>query len=1613
MNVALCRLQVIAIMGQGYSVIHPSAGGAGLESPEVSDLTYEKGLNGARFLKIIRARHKDGVVIVKIYTKPYVTLKLDDRIRQLVHERQQLADVPNALAYHRIVENNTNAYLIRQYVHSSLYDRISTNPPLEDIERKWIAFQLLCAVRDCHAKNIYHGDIKTENILVTSWNWLYLTDFAASIKPHYLPEDNPVDFSLFYDTTTRRTCYLAPERFTTGSQSANTQPQGLQWTMDIFSVGCVIAELFTEKPTFTLSQLFRYRRGEFDPATALLASIKDDKIREMVLHMIKLDPSDRYSAQEYLDFWKDKAFPAYFYTFLHQYIYSITDTSSAQSLSEGDINHDRSDHRIDRIYNDYDKIAYALGFQHADSDFSSQAIPNTYNIHLYPLQIDIPNNRHTAMNRIELISDNSALLFTNIVIASLRSTARSTTRVRSAELLLTFGEHLTDEAKLDRVLPYAMLLLEDEEPFVRIVALRCITQSLLLVTVLSPMNAFIFPRYILPRLSKLVASSVFAENAPLRATYAACLSGLAITASRFLDLTQALRADGALPSIDPEAENDIAAYAAYQLSYDVTREELVNHFQAHTKTLLTDSDASVRRAFLGSVGGLCVFFGETLTADLILTHLNTYLNDNDWTLRCALCETIVGVAAFVGSNTVEEFILPLLIQALTDSEETVTEQVLRALNSIIKLGLLQKWTLLEVMLIVARFTMHPSYWIREATAQLIDGGGAVLQPVEYRSLLEPILRPYLKVEINDTTELVLLDCLRKPITRSILDLAKAWAARSDETGFWKSARISNNHALDVVPSSQLLDVYRGTYSQIPKLKYGKDDTDSQWLTRLHSAGFKGEDEGQLLALRDYIWRVVARTDQSASSESISMFAHVVSLTSLKVALQNVLFDEDLQYYDQIAGNRANRQKLNPSLKEISRQVTPKISVNDFSSPKLANLESAGKSKMLPLTKPITFTQAQRTTLGSEDTVNVTTPGSVLSSSPGSLQSVGNRQKHAIRHRDNAIHLMKPNDVTKATAEVSTADATALGTVNVSGHHAASPITSVPITSPLHGKGRSYEGTDPTLNAFLNTYYTSAFAIDVAEFGPKLQPLKRARPSDVNPGSERWKPEGLLVANMTEHGSRITCIAVASDHAFFLTGSTDGTVRIWDTSRLERNLSHRSRQVHRHQTSQAITALCFVESTHSFISCAADGSLNVTKIDTSQPKSMKLHLVREWNVGASQDEVTLDRSNESKEHAIQIDHMRIDGQSICLILTSACRFIALDLAQIEVLYSFINPVAHGSCLCFCVNKRRQWLLIGTSHGIIDLWDLRFRIKLRSWTFKSPKAITRLAVHPGKRTSHRMRVIVAGGSASNHVSIWDIEKLTCHEVYNVDDCIESPKKMLARDLELIPINDEQTEVQLDRFGTNISMASFGSPQPVTPQLNMDTENSARAVNQYSQEQILHGSIKDFVIQMHVPSDEQTSVTEARQHFLITAGPDWKTRFWDPDRLEGCTLINSGSIRPYSQGIDEDPMKVTVSVVGSNTKIYTSIDSLSNGSNAALVDEQQMRKESTARGTSRVTNHSGIKNDGPSAKQPRYEIIRNSAQHLLNGHRDEITCIALLEKPFNIVITGDRSGGLYLFQ
>ncbi|EMC91545.1 hypothetical protein BAUCODRAFT_78849 [Baudoinia panamericana UAMH 10762] len=1484
-------------MGQGYSTTLPTGPNA-LESAESPDLIFEKPLGGTRFLRTVRARHQAGVVVAKVCVKANPNISFKQYARALRQERQALADIPNVLPYQRIRETSTVGLLVRQYVHSSLYDRISIRPFLETIEKKWIAFQLLCAVRDCHARGVFHGDIKSENVVVTSWGWVYLTDFAATFKPVYLPEDNPADFSFYYDTSTRRTCYIAPERFLAAGDQQREDNE-VQWNMDIFSLGCVLAELFTETPTFTLSQLFRYRKGEYDPTVSLLNKIDDDHVRALIASMIRLNPEDRWHAQDYLDEYRSKAFPLYFYQHLHVLMQELTDpTSGRTSVAPREKNNGIADDRIDRVYEDFEMLAVSLGYTSPNSP--SEVAPTSSVGGLFPLHIDLPNNRHTANPSLIPRGENGTFILLNVITSSVRSAGRASSKIRACELLLAFAERVPDEAKLDRILPYGMPLLDDADTMVLVAALRTMTQLLALVTVASPVNSFVFTQYIFPRLQAFVNTKNFKEKPIVRANYAACLASLAETASRFLDMMQALRAEGSLPSAGKDAEDGTDEYAAYHDAYDTTRLEVLEAFEAQTKVFVTDNDTAVRRAFLRSVPSLCVFFGEARASDIILSHLNTYLNDPDWQLKCAFFRTIVGVAVYVGSAGLEEFILPLMLQALADPQEFVVEQALRSLASMAEIGLLQRPKTWELIDTIARFELHPNAWVREAASHFVSAATTHLSVADVRILVSPLVQPYLKVPLSTASESELLDALKKPLPRTVLDLALDWAKRVDKGVFWKSAKeskqLSYRGVAQMPPTSSVADLGSKVMSRLPKT-----DEDEQWLGQLRNAGMRNEDEMKLLAFREYLWRAAQRMKKSADPTTDNAYEQIVQLSKHGLTPQTVIFDNSVEKYEQRMQDQIHADK---TIAEALQEAT----------------DANAGTVMKQLSAPPDVATDDATAAGRLDT-----------------PFVGSRRTSPRPHR--------PNRLERAASQ-----------------------------QVVH----NYAGNDPTILKLLDAVYVENFPADAAEFGPLIQSPRRGPILNANtvPNTDSkakqttWKPEGVLVAVLGEHTDCVTRIVVAPDHVFFLTGSDDCSVKVWDSGRLERNVTHRSRLTYRIGQGVKITSLCFVESTHTFVCTGSDGSVHVVKVECSEVnESVKYgrpRTLRRWQLPTSSP----------GEYAVWSEHYRGESASTLMLATNLGRILAVDLRYMTVIYDLLNPPQHGTPTCFCLSKRQEWLLVGTAYGVLDLWDLRFRLRLRSWAFPSATAITRLQLHPSRKSAKRNRVCVAGGTANGEVTVWDVEKVICHEVYR-PAVTQATDRLHLRDYELRNLEDERSDGLLSRIArAGASDAKLTDPTAVAPVVT-----------------------SSLFFGLHHTSND----AEAAHAFALTGGPDNKVRFWECDRVEGCRVV-SGALP------EDKPPTYTYSQLGLDTRVLSENIAETDHANAATSSVSAAESNKSAPNTSPKRTGTGPKVAG---KPSRYETIRTSAQHLLGGHLDAITDVALLERPFGMVISADRLGQVFVHQ
>lgn len=130
-------------------------------------------------------------------------------------------------------------------------------PKLSLTEKKWFILQLLCGVSQIHQEGMVHGDIKPENILVTSYNQLFLTDLV-SYKPSHIQDEDLTHYNLYFgELDNNQRCYFAPERLRQQQEYHSLKGLGgLEKAMDIFSAGCVIAEILMDgSPLFDLARL--------------------------------------------------------------------------------------------------------------------------------------------------------------------------------------------------------------------------------------------------------------------------------------------------------------------------------------------------------------------------------------------------------------------------------------------------------------------------------------------------------------------------------------------------------------------------------------------------------------------------------------------------------------------------------------------------------------------------------------------------------------------------------------------------------------------------------------------------------------------------------------------------------------------------------------------------------------------------------------------------------------------------------------------------------------------------------------------------------------------------------------------------------------------------------------------------------------------------------------------------------------------------------------------------------------------------------------------------------------------------------------------------------------
>ncbi|GLT71560.1 hypothetical protein SLA2020_435700 [Shorea laevis] len=173
-------------------------------------------------------------------------------------------------------------YVVFELMESDLHQVIKANDDLTPEHYQFFLYQLLRALKYIHSANVFHRDLKPKNILANADCKLKICDFGLA---RALFNDAPS--TIFWTDYVATRWYRAPELC--GSFFSKYTP-----AIDIWSIGCIFAEMLTGKPFFpgknVVHQLDLITDLIGTPAADSIARIRNEKARRY-LNSMNHEPS--------------------------------------------------------------------------------------------------------------------------------------------------------------------------------------------------------------------------------------------------------------------------------------------------------------------------------------------------------------------------------------------------------------------------------------------------------------------------------------------------------------------------------------------------------------------------------------------------------------------------------------------------------------------------------------------------------------------------------------------------------------------------------------------------------------------------------------------------------------------------------------------------------------------------------------------------------------------------------------------------------------------------------------------------------------------------------------------------------------------------------------------------------------------------------------------------------------------------------------------------------------------------------------------------------------------------------------------------------------------------
>ncbi|KAJ6804705.1 putative mitogen-activated protein kinase 17 isoform X1 [Iris pallida] len=173
-------------------------------------------------------------------------------------------------------------YVVFELMESDLHQVIKANDDLTPEHYQFFLYQLLRGLKYIHTANVFHRDLKPKNILANADCKLKICDFGLARVAF---NDTPT--AIFWTDYVATRWYRAPELC--GSFFSKYTP-----AIDIWSIGCIFAELLTGKPLFpgknVVHQLDLMTDMLGTPSAEAIARVRNEKAKRYLSSMRRKKP---------------------------------------------------------------------------------------------------------------------------------------------------------------------------------------------------------------------------------------------------------------------------------------------------------------------------------------------------------------------------------------------------------------------------------------------------------------------------------------------------------------------------------------------------------------------------------------------------------------------------------------------------------------------------------------------------------------------------------------------------------------------------------------------------------------------------------------------------------------------------------------------------------------------------------------------------------------------------------------------------------------------------------------------------------------------------------------------------------------------------------------------------------------------------------------------------------------------------------------------------------------------------------------------------------------------------------------------------------------------------